>query len=66
MRALAPKLRHREYAALNLPIPLTVLTGMWGMNIPVPHFFGSPEAQFWWILALMLGFVVAGYMRRTD
>ena len=30
MRALAPKLRHREYAALNLPIPLTVLTGYLG------------------------------------
>jgi magnesium transporter len=49
-------------------LPLTVLTGMWGMNIPVPHFFGSPEAQFWWILALMLGISLAMIVvfRRND
>ena len=41
-------------------LPLTVLTGMWGMNIPVPHFPGaSPESQFWWIAALMVVIAVA-------
>ena len=35
-------------------LPLTVLTGMWGMNIPLPHFPGGPDVQFWWILGLML------------
>ena len=25
-------------------LPLTVLTGMWGMNVPLPHFPGGPEA----------------------
>ena len=30
-------------------LPLTVLTGMWGMNIPLPHFPGGAGAQFWWI-----------------
>jgi magnesium transporter len=34
-------------------LPLTVLTGMWGMNIPLPHFPGGPEVQFWWILGIM-------------
>ena len=49
-------------------LPLTVLTGMWGMNIPVPHFFGAPESQFWWILALMLGISLAMIVvfRRND
>jgi magnesium transporter len=35
-------------------LPLTVLTGMWGMNIALPHFPGPPAAQFWWIFGLML------------
>ena len=35
-------------------LPLTVLTGMWGMNIELPHFPGGPDVQFWWILGLML------------
>jgi magnesium transporter len=35
-------------------MPLTVLTGMWGMNVPLPHFFGGPDVQFWWVLGLML------------
>jgi len=49
-------------------LPLTVLTGMWGMNIPVPHFFGPPSSQFWWILALMLGisFAMIAVFRRND
>jgi magnesium transporter len=37
-------------------LPLTVLTGMWGMNIELPHLPGGPGAQFWWIGAIM-GFV---------
>jgi Mg2+ and Co2+ transporter CorA len=34
-------------------MPLTVLTGMWGMNVPLPHFPGGENAQFWWIVAVM-------------
>jgi magnesium transporter len=34
-------------------LPLTVLTGMWGMNVPLPHFPGGPEVQFWWVAGLM-------------
>jgi magnesium transporter len=36
-------------------MPLTVLTGMWGMNITLPRFPGSDEVQFWWVAGLMLG-----------
>jgi magnesium transporter len=34
-------------------MPLTVLTGMYGMNVPLPHLPGGEAAQFWWILAFM-------------
>jgi len=48
-------------------LPLTVLTGMWGMNIPLPHFPGGPEAQFWWVggfmVALIAGMLV--FFRRN-
>jgi magnesium transporter len=48
-------------------LPLTVLTGMWGMNTPLPRFPGSDAAQFWWIAALMLAIAVAmlAYFRRN-
>jgi magnesium transporter len=36
-------------------LPLTVLTGMWGMNIPLPHFPGGAVAQFWWVAGIMVG-----------
>jgi magnesium transporter len=35
-------------------MPLTVLTGMYGMNMHLPLFPGGDYAQFWWILGLML------------
>jgi magnesium transporter len=34
-------------------MPLTVLTGLYGMNMPLPSFPGGESAQFWWIMALM-------------
>ena len=34
--------------------PLTVITGVFGMNVPLPSLFGEPEYQFWEILAIML------------
>jgi magnesium transporter len=40
-------------------LPLTVLTGMWGMNIEIPHLPGGPEAQFWWISGLMIAIIAA-------
>ena len=35
-------------------MPLTVLTGMYGMNVDLPHLPGGERVQFWWILVLML------------
>lgn len=34
-------------------LPLTVLTGMWGMNIELPRFPGPDAAQFWWVVGIM-------------
>jgi magnesium transporter len=47
-------------------MPLTVLTGMWGMNVPLPHLPGGDGAQFWWVGGLMLGLGAAmvWYFRR--
>jgi magnesium transporter len=47
-------------------MPLTVLTSMWGMNVPLPHLPGGEGAQFWWVLGLMLllGGLMLGYFRR--
>jgi magnesium transporter len=34
--------------------PLTVITGLFGMNVPLPAFPGDEAAQFWWIMLLLL------------
>jgi magnesium transporter len=34
-------------------LPLTVLTGMWGMNVPLPTFPGGEMVQFWWVGAMI-------------
>ncbi len=34
-------------------LPLTVLSGMWGMNVPLPAFPGGEALQFWWITGCM-------------
>jgi magnesium transporter len=41
-------------------LPLTVLTGMFGMNVDLPHFPGPSWTQFWWIAGLMAA--IAGSM----
>jgi len=41
-------------------MPLTVLTGMYGMNVDLPHLPGGVKVQFWWIVAMML--VISGLM----
>lgn len=33
--------------------PMTVITGLFGMNVPLPTLLGSPEYQFWEIIAVM-------------
>ena len=40
-------------------LPLTVLSGMWGMNVPLPHFPGGEAAQFWWVAGIMTAVAVA-------
>jgi magnesium transporter len=35
-------------------MPLTVLTGLYGMNVDLPAFPGGRPAQFWWIMGMML------------
>lgn len=34
--------------------PLTVITGLFGMNVAIPSLFGNPAYQFWEICGLML------------
>ena len=41
-------------------MPLTVLTGMYGMNVTLPHFPGGDGTQFWWITGIMA--VISGTM----
>ena len=41
--------------ASTIFLPMTVLTGMYGMNVPLPHFPGGDAAQFWWIFGIMIG-----------
>jgi magnesium transporter len=41
-------------------MPLTVLTGVWGMNVGLPRFPGDDHAQFWWLMAIM--FALSGAM----
>lgn len=49
----------------TLFMPLTVLTGMYGMNLQLPHMPGGDEAQFWWVLTIMIALSLAmlGYFR---
>jgi magnesium transporter len=34
-------------------MPLTVLTGIYGMNVDLPDLPGGHAVQFWWIMAMM-------------
>jgi magnesium transporter len=49
----------------TLFMPLTVFTGMYGMNVTLPHLPGGDRAQFWWILGIMLAMSIAmlGFFR---
>jgi len=35
-------------------MPLTLLSGVWGMNVPLPHFPGGEAVQFWWVIGIMM------------
>jgi magnesium transporter len=47
-------------------MPLTVLTGAYGMNVPLPHLPGGNDAQFWWIVGIMLSvtFTMLWFFKR--
>ena len=48
-------------------LPLTVLTGMWGMNISLPQFPGGDGAQFLWVSGIMVAIsvVMLAFFRRN-
>lgn len=48
-------------------LPLTVLTGMWGMNVPLPDFPGGDGLQFWWVAGCMavISGIMLGFFRRN-
>ena len=48
--------------------PLTVVTGLFGMNVPLPHVSRRRHAQFWWITGIMATITAAIYdlFRRQD
>ncbi len=50
----------------TLFMPLTVLTGVYGMNVPLPHLPGGERAQFWWVCGIMFAMSAAmlGFFRR--
>jgi magnesium transporter len=40
-------------------MPLTLLSGLWGMNILLPRFPGTDREQFWWLVGIMAAVVTA-------
>jgi magnesium transporter len=50
----------------TLFMPLTVLTGMYGMNVSLPHLPGGELSQFWWIVGIMftMSGAMLGFFRR--
>lgn len=49
----------------TLFMPLTVLTGLFGMNVALPDLPGGSDTDFWWIVGMMLLLSAAmlGYFR---
>ncbi len=47
-------------------MPMTVLTGLYGMNVRLPHLPGGDPVAFWWILGIMAGVsvVMLAFFRR--
>ena len=48
-------------------MPLTLVSGIWGMNVHLPEFPGGDGAQFWWLAGIMLaviGVMVALFRRN--
>jgi magnesium transporter len=47
--------------------PLTIISGIYGMNVALFRFPGSDAAQFWWILGIMIAIValMLAWFRRN-
>jgi magnesium transporter len=47
-------------------MPLTLLSGMFGMNVPLPHLPGGDAMQFWWLAGIMVVIisVMLAYFRK--
>jgi magnesium transporter len=47
-------------------MPLTLLAGLYGMNVRLPQLPGGDDAQFWWICAIIVGVILGmlGLFRR--
>jgi magnesium transporter len=49
-------------------MPPTLIAGVWGMNVGLPHFPGGDGAQFWWVIggmaAIIVGMLVVFRSRR--
>ena len=43
----------------TIVLPMTVLTGLWGINVPLPRFAGGDGVQFWWLVGIMAAITVA-------
>jgi Mg2+ and Co2+ transporter CorA len=39
-------------------MPLTLLAGLWGVNVMLPQFPGGQSAQFWWLCGISLVVIV--------
>lgn len=51
----------------TLFMPLTLLSGIYGMNVHLPHFPGGDVAQFWWVVGIMTAvFGVMLYVLRRS
>ena len=48
-------------AVATIFMPLTLLTGAYGMNVALPHFPGGDAAQFWWLAGISV-VVIAGML----
>lgn len=40
-------------------MPLTLMSGLWGMNVGLPRFPGSDADQFWWIFGICIAIVIS-------
>jgi magnesium transporter len=47
-------------------MPLTLLSGLYGMNVKLPHLPGGDAAQFWWVVGILVVTIVTmlGVFRR--